>query len=255
MGPQAAPAGQPEYPAAAAHIDYAVSDGAGAITVEVLDAAGSLVRGFSSSAAAPDAPAAWLGTSALSAKPGLNRLAWDMRTAGAWDTDQRRNARNGPLVPPGRYQVRLKSGSLVEIRPLEIRIDPRLAADGVAAADLQEQFEFNTKLVAAISRARRLGAKLRAGRDELMRRAAADPKHGTLLEQVRALEVRVITAGGSYPQPMLIDQLQSVLRMTSQADQRIGRDAVARFADLEKELAAAEAQFAPLEKQMDLGKR
>ena len=249
MGPQPAPAGQPEYPAPVAQIDYVVGDSSGGLTIEVLDGSGSVVRGFSTDAPGADAAPAWLGTPALTRKAGLNRLAWDMRAAGAWDADARRNGRGGPMVPPGRYQVRLKSGSLVQMRPLEVRIDPRLAGDGVTAAHLQEQFEFNTKLVAAVSRARRLGAKLRGQRDELMRRTSRDPKFGTMLEQVRALEVKVITAAGSYPQPMLIDQLQNVLRMTSQADQRIGRDAVVRFADLEKELAAAEAQFAPLERQ------
>jgi hypothetical protein len=166
-----------------------------------------------------------------------------MRAAGAWDNDPRRSARGGPLVPPGRYQVRLTAGATVEMRPLDIKVDPRLAADGITAAHLQEQYDFSMRLVAAITRARQLGAKVRGARDELARRTSGDEKSATRLESVRALDARITTAPGTYPQPMLIDQLQNVLRMTSQADQRLGRDALERFSDLEKELAAAEAEF------------
>jgi hypothetical protein len=51
-----------------------------------------------------------------------------------------------------------------------------------------------------------------------------------------------VTASGSYPQPMLIDQLSSVWRMANQADQRPGRDAFQRLEDLRGELAGLEKQ-------------
>jgi hypothetical protein len=56
----------------------------------------------------------------------------------------------------------------------------------------------------------------------------------------QALRAELVTAGGNYPQPMLIDQLQNVWRMANQADQRPGRDAVVRLDDLRGELAAIE---------------
>ena len=55
-----------------------------------------------------------------------------------------------------------------------------------------------------------------------------------------------MTAGGNYPQPMLIDQLSNVWRMANQADQRPGRDAFVRLEDLRVELAGIEKQAAAL---------
>jgi len=63
---------------------------------------------------------------------------------------------------------------------------------------------------------------------------------------LQSLHGRLVTAGGAYPQPMLIDQLANVALMISQADQKVGRDAFARFEDLSKELAAVEAEAARL---------
>ena len=48
---------------------------------------------------------------------------------------------------------------------------------------------------------------------------------------------------GAYPQPMLLSQFNNVQRMVGQADQKIGRDAVDRYDDLMKELAALQAEF------------
>ena len=41
---------------------------------------------------------------------------------------------------------------------------------------------------------------------------------------------------------MLVDQLNNIQRMVTQADQIVGRDAHERYADLMKEMAAIEAQ-------------
>ena len=43
------------------------------------------------------------------------------------------------MALPGKYIVRLKAGDLVESKSLELRLDPRVVADGVTQADLEEQ--------------------------------------------------------------------------------------------------------------------
>lgn len=48
---------------------------------------------------------------------------------------------------------------------------------------------------------------------------------------------------GAYPQPMLLNQFNNVQRMIGQGDQRIGKDAVDRYTDLMKDLAAVQAEF------------
>jgi photosystem II stability/assembly factor-like uncharacterized protein len=234
---------QPEYPAASAEIDYVLeSVPSDEITIEVLNADGEVVRGFSTAAVSPERSPAFSGTMPLDKRSGLNRLVWDMRAAGAWDEDPRRIGRNGPHVPPGRYQVRLRVGNTVEMRPLVIAADPRLAADGVTAAHLQEQYDFNRKLVDAISRARRLASAIKAHGSNIPH-APGSTRPAEDGSRLRELETRLVTAGGPYPQPMLIDQLQNILRMTSRADQRIGRDAAARFEDLSAQLGQLERAF------------
>jgi photosystem II stability/assembly factor-like uncharacterized protein len=208
---------EPDYPAPAARIDYIVSDPAAKPALEIVDAGGKVVRTF---AQAP-------------AKPGLNRLSWDMRAGTGAETQPQRGPRLGPLVPPGKYELRLKVATEIQAQPLEIVPDPRLALDGVTTAHLQEQYQFNMRLVETIARARRLvtsiDGSLKSGTDAARQ------------QSFRALRARLVTAGGAYPQPMLIDQLQNILRMTSQADQRVGREAYTRFEDLEKELNEIEA--------------
>jgi hypothetical protein len=62
------------------------------------------------------------------------------------------------------------------------------------------------------------------------------------VKAIDAVIAKLQTAGGSYPQPMLIDQFAAVARMLGQADQKPGRDAYERFNDLVKELEAVKAE-------------
>jgi len=118
-----------------------------------------------------------------------------------------------------------------------VRIDPRVAAEGVTQADLQEQLDLALKVRDAIAEARALGSKLVAARQ------AAQP--GTVnAKALQALVDRVVTASVVYPQPMLADQLSNIARMIGQADQKVGRDAFVRFDDLMKEMAAVKAEAA-----------
>ena len=71
----------------------------------------------------------------------------------------------------------------------------------------------------------------------------ATPSTTTTLQRLYA---RVVDTPGIYTQPMLISQLNNIQRMVTQADQRIGRDAHERYADLIKEMQAIEAQLKKL---------
>ncbi|MDH5235367.1 MAG: hypothetical protein OEW77_10445, partial [Gemmatimonadota bacterium] len=113
----------PQYPPAGAVLDYwFASVPAGEVTLEVLDARGAVVRRFSSSASGeqrvePAEPSMrgpmWerIGTPRLPAAAGHNRFIWDLTLAGPWDPNPGRSGRNGPLVVPGDYRVRLTSGA------------------------------------------------------------------------------------------------------------------------------------------------
>jgi photosystem II stability/assembly factor-like uncharacterized protein len=227
----------PEYPPPAARIDYVVPAGEGDVKLEILGPNGP-VRSFSSAATAP-APSAGAETrgeeeesgprggglpSRLPARKGMNRFLWDLRYAGG-------PGAAGPYVAPGRYEVRLSLGSWTQTQPLEVRIDPRVTADGVTQADLEEQAAFSLKVRDAIGDARRLAERVREARDKPQAPARLKEIHDAL-----------VTARGPYPQPMLIDQLANVARMVGQADQKVGRDAYVRFEDLSKELRALDAE-------------
>ena len=81
----------------------------------------------------------------LSARPGAQRFVWDLTVAAGAGGRGR-----APLAVPGRYQARLTVDGRTMTRPFEVRLDPRLTADGVTTADLQEQLDVALKVQAAI---------------------------------------------------------------------------------------------------------
>jgi photosystem II stability/assembly factor-like uncharacterized protein len=205
----------PEYPGPGARIDYILAGApSGDVKLEIFDAKGAVIRTINPPSATPESgrqgmrafrrsgPVAVLGT-----KDGHNRYVWDLRHTAA----------DGPMVAPGKYQVRLTAGSWSDAKPLEVRIDPRVTADGVTQADLEEQTTFLLKVRDAMAEARALAAMVR--------------------ESHKDLHAKLVTAEGPYPQPMLIDQLSNIARMVGQADQKIGKEAQTRLDDLLKELA------------------
>jgi hypothetical protein len=233
---------QPQYPPPGAVIDYYLAgEPADALKLEITDGRGNIVRTYTGQAGAlaPGAAALTMtgrrgggGGVPPSKREWHNRFVWDLRYDGAAGVA-------GPLVVPGSYQVRLSVGEWSQSRQLDVRIDPRVAADGVTQADLQEQLDLALKLRNAIAEARALGAKLVAAR-QAMRPDAANAK------ALQALVDRVVTADIVYPQPMLADQLSNIARMIGQADQKVGRDAFIRYDDLMKEMAAVKAAAAKL---------
>src|SRR4029079_756178 len=65
---------------------------------------------------------------------GMNRVVWDVRNQA------------GLAMPPAAYQARLTVDGKTFTQPFNVLIDPNVAADGVTAADLVEQFEHNTRM-------------------------------------------------------------------------------------------------------------
>ena len=62
--------------------------------------------------------------------------------------------------------------------------------------------------------------------------------------KLQALWARMVTARGTYEQPMLLDQLNSISRVESGADQKIGAESRRRYDDLLKELRAIQQELA-----------
>ncbi len=231
---------QPEYPPAGARIDYYLASPSGEVKLDILDAAGKVVRSYSSEARA--AAAAGRGgrrggglPTVLPTKAGMNRFVWDLRytggPAGGGDGEGGGFGGGGPLVAPGSFKARLTAGGVTRTEPLTVKIDPRVAKDGTTVADLAAQTAFALKVRDALAEARAVQARVRQARE------AKRGDQGKL----DAVWDRLTTKSGPYEDQMFVDQLSNVNREIGEADQKVGASAVERFNQLMKEWATLKA--------------
>jgi hypothetical protein len=232
----------PEYPPAGARIDYYLASAFAEVKLEILDATGATVRSYSS-AATSSAPAGRGGgrrggglPSALPTKVGMNRFVWDLRYAGGppssgGDMEGGGFGGGGPMVPPGPYRARLTAGGLTKTEPIVVKIDPRVAKDGITAADLAEQTKLGLKVRDQLAEARQLSTRVRQALQE---------KRGDQTRLQGVLD-RLVTKAGPYEDQMFIDQMSNIGREIGQADQKVGASAFERFNQLQKEWAAIKA--------------
>ncbi|PYR02906.1 MAG: hypothetical protein DMG00_27875 [Acidobacteria bacterium] len=231
----------PEFPPAGARIDYFLATPSGDVKLEIVDAAGKTVREYTS--VSRGAPQGGRGggrrggnlPSTLPVKTGMNRFVWDLRypggPAGGGDGEGGGFSGGGPLAAPGTYRARLTANGVTKTESFTVKIDPRVAKDGVTAADLAEQTKFALKVRDALAESRQLAQRVRQ---------AIDARRGDQAA-LQSLQERLITRSGPYEDQMFIDQLSNVGREIGQADQKVGASAYERFNDLMKEWAAIKA--------------
>lgn len=255
-GAQASATLNPEYPTMGAQFDLYFANAPGADTkLEVLDAKGGALRTWTVGAPAAAGGRGFgrrggAGSTSIRAEAGMQRITWDLRYPGPWSPESPEGGFGGPVVPPGKYSVRLTANGQTITRTFDVKSDPRVAADGVTDGDLAEQVKFQLQVRDAISDARKLQQSI----EQAMQKAGIKPGLETAGvgatvaltkydSPLRALYARVVTTPGIYTQGMLIDQLQNVQRMITQADQKVGKDAYDRYNDLLKEMASIEAEL------------
>jgi photosystem II stability/assembly factor-like uncharacterized protein len=237
---------RPEYPPVGARIDYYLAAPTGEVKLDILDAAGTVVRSYTSETRGGGAPVGRGGgrrgsalPSTLPTKIGMNRFVWDLRypggPAGASDGEGGGGfGGNGPLVAPGTYRARLTANGMVRTEPFTVKIDPRVAKDGVTVADLAEQTRFALKVRDSLADARQLAQRVRQ---------SLDAQRGDR-NALQSLLDRLVTKSGPYEDQMFIDQLSNVGREIGQADQKVGASAYERYTDLMKEWASIKADAA-----------
>jgi photosystem II stability/assembly factor-like uncharacterized protein len=163
--PPEEPVGQ--NPPDGAILDYILAaQPAAAVTLEILDHDGALVRRFASDDAPEPpieplvVPAYWVRPPrVLSTASGMHRFMWDLRlppppvlapeypiSAIRGDTPKEPL---GPLIPPGAYAVKLTVDGAVLSRTLTVKMDPRVA---ISAADLAAQFALLKRIAGALAR-------------------------------------------------------------------------------------------------------
>jgi hypothetical protein len=225
-----------QNPPDGAVIDYWIGrDGAGPVTLEILDGRGRLVRRYSSAdpphvpADIGNWPAYWQRpVRPLPVTPGMHRVTWDLRWAGL-ERESRRYPiaavpgdtpaePRGPWAVPGTYTVRLIAAGRTETASLTVRMDPRVT---MAAAELEEQFAVSSRLADRVTALRvKLDAQGSPGRDEEQESAPAD----AAAARVQSLHRRAL---------QLYDALQSVDAAPTAAMRREAEDVLSAIDALE----------------------
>jgi hypothetical protein len=122
---------------------------------------------------------------------------------------------------------------------LMLRADPRVVADGVSAQVMREQLAHNLRVRDLVSDVNRAAARL----SELKRKANATPAGSRLRLEAEAIDRTLITPPVRYSRPGLQAQIQYLYGAATDADQKVGRDAMARYAQLKRELDAVIRQI------------
>jgi hypothetical protein len=172
------------------------------VTLEILDAGGSVVRTFTGRAgAAPGGeqrgggPSGFGGAPRLSASAGMNRFVWNLQ----YEPPELIPGsliyigyRGGPFAVPGSYTVRLTSGDWRQDQPLEVLGDPR--RPDVSRGELAEQFELEVQLRDLLTASHAAIKTIRSIREQAMSLAQLADEAGMgsdLLDKARALDEKL----------------------------------------------------------------
>src|SRR3954468_4351325 len=164
-------------------IDYFLKTAATAVTIEIVDAGGSVIRKFTGPPPAPSETASASGEGGddearpapprAPGKQGMNRFTWDMRYAGAHDFPgliMWAGSTRGPLAPPGTYAVRLTANGVT--RNEEFTIARNEAVTTITDADLREQFKLAKQINDRVNAANEAVLRIRNVKDQVNARLA-----------------------------------------------------------------------------------
>ena len=261
------PSGQ--NPPAGVLIDYYLpTEPTGPVTLEIVDAGGSVVRHLSSAKAkGPEQPPEWPDliqpTDTLPAVKGMNRFVWDLRYD---DPAQIPGAfyagvpPRGPVVLPGAYTLRLGYAGQTRTAPLVIAADPR--DRGPALAGLRQKFDLAMEVYRdqdALHRAVNEIRAVRTGVTALSARATGKPR-GTALGAASAalsaaaskiesvlmqVDIKGSEANLNYP-GMLNEQIYSFSQLLDDADTAPNQQESETYAGLHARLTAQLADWSAL---------
>ncbi|TRX59895.1 hypothetical protein FNH22_07525 [Fulvivirga sp. M361] len=245
------------YPKPSVIIDYYLSESTNtSIRLDIMDDKGNIVNtyfGDSSQMKGEEQAISDMSTNTitylvdkkLTTHKGLNRFHWNMTYAGPWSSKQRQRYKNGPLAAPGVYTAKLTIGSATLTQTFNLMQDPRNATH-TTSDHISELLKLQLDLIALLTEARKLEDELNKEFKQLdkKKKVAGLPeydteRHVTLSNVLQKLK----TAEGTYPQPMLADQINYLYNMMNKADQQPGKDALERFKVLKNELGKLKAML------------
>ena len=185
-----------ENPPAGVLIDYYLPAlPTGAISMDILDAQGSVVRHLTSvKALKGEQPPEWPDQvhpeDTLPALKGMNRFVWDLRYDDPVQIPDAFYASlppRGPLVLPGNYTIKLTYGGQTQTVPLTVAPDPR---DTGSLAGLQQKFALSMEVYHDQDALHRAVNDIRAVRSEVaaaLQKANGTPKGAALTAEGKAL--------------------------------------------------------------------
>ena len=233
--------GFPDYSSTGVLIDYYLpKDGKNNVQLEILDASKQTIATISSDSTKTKSTKEEVDNMSLSmsfsyfdntlnTKKGINRFQWDMRQKGAWSDKASRSYKNGPMVPPGNYTVKLTVDDKSFEQPFEILVDPRLADEGIDEKIIAAHLAFENKVLDLLTDARKFQSELEAE----IKKSKGDRK-----ESLESVLKAIKNDEGAYPQQMLVPQIAYLSYIVGGADKIPGNEEVERLKDLEQQLQA-----------------
>ena len=248
-----------EDPPFGALIDYVLPAAPAAeITLDIVDAQGEVLRHMSSTRTAKEVqPQEWpdevLSSDLIPAHAGMNRLVWDLRMndpaqiPGAFYEDQ---APRGPIVAPGKYQVRLTVAGVTRTAPITVFADPRARGAGPAIAAKTAMAVAVWKDIDALHRAVNAIRERRKALGVAGGAAANDPgpvdtRLAAIEEQLMQVNMKGSEANLAFP-GMLNEQYAAFAGGLEDADTFPTRQQTALFDSLHNRLQAQLAALAAL---------
>ncbi len=248
-GSEALPA--PDYPSSGVLIDYYLPEKAKFLKLDILNSDGKLVQSISSQEANTQQRGETVrdmatnmtfnfSSASLKNEKGLQRFRWEMEHPGAWDSNRNRSFRNGPMVSPGKYILRLAVDEKVLESEVILHLDPRVEQAGVKIEEIKKQEVLALQIVELISDAKKFAEEVAGERKKLSDKAKKEELTDDEKKKDKTwegLESKLNTARGHYQQPMFISQAEYLYGIINQADQLPGQDVYERYAELLKQLA------------------
>jgi hypothetical protein len=156
----------------------------------------------------------------------MNRFVWNLQH------------QNGMTLPPGSYQARLTVNGASLVQPFTVLVDPRLADEGMTAADFQELYDHNLRMRQLIADVTQAVGRVREAQSKF--KSAGDARG---LARADAIAAKLLTAPVRYGKPGLQQHVNYLNQMLANSDQKVGRDALQRYQVLRKEMDAIKLEI------------
>ena len=146
----------------------------------------------------------------MPARAGMNRYVWDLREEGPTAVPgiyilELANG-GGPLVSPGKYQVKLSVSGKDFSAPLEIKADPRVH---ISQTDINKQYELASKIRDRISEIHHTANEIRAQRQAL--EILSKMSDGSTLQAIQSIELRMSEIEGRLTQVASVNRFASLV--------------------------------------------